>query len=194
MITPTANRTSDLVQLTAAAERARTLAAEASASASAAQAEAQLAAERIHAERDVRFVRWAVNRVAESGATEKDLATGVDVARLAFEASVSDGTPDFVSKYLTWSESAARLYHHRGHVMTLRGQLHHRRRDEYAAPDTARSTTDSRSSIPPFSDALARAVAMAAAARSGDVEDALQAELQAALRGDFPAAPDRRGG
>jgi len=190
--TSTATRPADLAQLTAAAEQARDQAAEASAKASAAMAEAQLAAENIHRETDLRFCRWAENRIAEAPATEKDLATGVDVARLAFDASVSGGTPDFVAKYLAWSTAAARLHHHRGHIMSVRGNLHHRRPNQHPAPDTARSTSDSRSSIPPFNDALARAVAMAAAARSGDVEDGLQNALQAALRGEDIPAPDRR--
>lgn len=194
-MTTTTTRTSDLAQLTAVAERAAASAAQASAAASAAYAEAQLAGERAAAEREDRFCRWASARVAESGATEKGLAAEVDDARLAFERAVAAGEPTFVSLYLGWSECAARLHHHRGHVLTLRGQLHLRRPDQHPAPDASRQTGgDSRTMIPTFADALDRAVAHAAAARSGDVEDGLQSELQSALRGEDPAAPDRRGG
>jgi len=194
MTTPTATRPADLAALNAAAERASAEAQKASAAASAAMAEAQLAAERIHAERDVRFVRWASARVAEAPATLASLAAEADAARLAFERAVAGGDADFVARYLDWATAAARLYHHRGHVLSLQGQLHLRRPAEYAAADGTRSTNDSRTTIPSFADALDRAVAHAAAARSGDVEDELQAALQAALRGEDPAAPDRRGG
>jgi len=193
-MTATSTAPDTLTQLNAAAELARDQAAQASAKASAAMAAAQLAAERIHRETDIRFVSWASARVAEAPATEKALAGAVDDARQSFEASVAAGEPTFVATYLTWSECAARLHHHRNHVMNVRGNLHLRRPTEHAAPDTSRSTNDSRTTIPSFADALGRAVAMAAAARSGDVEDELQNALQSALRGADPATPDRQGG
>jgi len=181
----TATRTSDLAKLTAAAERAQAQAAEASAVASAAHAEAELAAERIAIERDARFVRWASTIVAESDATLARLAGEVDVARKAFERAVAAGDPDFVARYLAWSESGAKLYHYRTHAANLRGHLHQHRPAEYPAQDGSRHVThDSRSTVPSFTDAMERATATAVAARSGDAEDELQTALEAALRGD----------
>jgi len=185
MSTTTTTRPSDLAALNAAAERASAEAQKASAAASAAMAEAQLAAERIHAERDVRFVRWASARVAEAPATEQRLAADVDAARQAFERAVAAGDSDFVAKYLTWATAGAALYHARTHYNNLRGHLHLRRPAEHPAHDAGRQVThDSRVMVPGFADALARAADHAVAARGGDVEDALQAELQAALRGE----------
>ena len=185
MSTPTATRPADLAKLTAAAEKARDQAAEASAKASAAMAEAQLADERITLERDHRFVAWASARVAESNATMTRLAGEVDTARLAFERAVAAGDPDFVARYLAWSESGATLYHYRTHAANLRGHLHQHRPAEYPAQDGSRHVThDSRSTVPTFTDAMERATATAVAARSGDAEDELQTALEAALRGD----------
>jgi len=194
MSTPTATKPADLAQLTAAAEKARDQAAEASAKASAAMAQAQLAAERIHAERDVRFVRWAEHRLGESNATLATLAAEVDTARLAFDASVADGDPAFVARYLDWATAGAALFHTRNHTNNLRNHLHRRRPDQHAAYDAGRSVNDSRTTIPSFAEALDRSVAHAAAARGGDVEDQLQRELESALRGEDPAAPDGRDG
>ncbi len=193
MTTPTATRPADLAQLNAAAERASAEAQKASVAASAAMAEAQLAAERIHRETDIRFVRWAEGRLAEAPATEQRLAGEVDHARQAFERAVAAGDADFVARYLSWATAGAALYHHRSHLMSVRGNLHFRRPDKHPAADTGRGVThDSRVSVPGFADALARAADHAVAARGGDVEDALQAELQAAIRGESPATPDRR--
>jgi len=187
--TSTATRPADLAALNAAAEKAAASAAQASAAASAAQAQAQLARERIAVETDHRFVSWASARVAEAPATEQRLAAEVDDARKAFEAAVAGGDADFVAKYLTWAEAGATLYHHRSHVMTLRGNLHLRRPTEHAAPDASRQTGhDTRTSTPGFADALARAADHAVAARAGDVEDALQNALQSALRGEVDDA------
>jgi len=99
-----------------------------------------------------------------------------------------------VALYLGWTEAAGRLYHERNFTNNLKGHLHHRRPEKHAALDASRGVThDSRSMIPDFPDALARAVSLAAAARSGDVEDQLQRELESALRGEDPVTPDRRG-
>jgi hypothetical protein len=180
-----ATRPADLAALTAAAERAQAQAAEASAVASAAYAEAELAAERIAVVQDARFVAWASAIVAESNETLARLAGEVDVARKAFERAVAAGDPDFIAKYLAWSESGAKLYHSRIHANNLRGHLHQRRPAEYPAQDGGRHVThDSRSTVPGFTDAMERATATAAAARSGDAEDELQTALEAALRGD----------
>jgi hypothetical protein len=185
MTATSTTKPTDLDQLTAAAERAGAEAQKASAAASAAHAEAQLAAERIRLEQDARFVRWAENRVTASGETGETLAAEVDAARLAFEHAVAAGDADFVARYLDWSTASAKLYYHRTHAVNLRGLLHQRRPDSHPAVDAGRSGGhDSRTSIPTFIDALARAVAAAAATRHGDMEDQLQAELQAALRGD----------
>jgi|GEM_PF-1974880 len=196
MIATPTTRTSngDLAQLTAAAEQARDQAAEASARASAAMAKAQLAAEKIAVEQDHRFVRWAETRVAESNETLKTLTSNVDAARKGFESSVAAGSPDFLSRFLDWSESGARLYHYRNHVANLNSHLHHRRPGEFPPHDASRSTSDSKTTIPSFADALARAADMASAARGGHVEDELQNALQSALRGEDPVTPDRRDG
>jgi len=196
MTTPTATRTSngDLAQLTIAAEKARDQAAEASAKASAAMAQAQLAAERIRLEQDQRFVSWASARVGEANATEKRLSSEVDDARRAFDVAVAAGDSAFVARFLDWAESGARLYHARSHHDNLRGHLHHCRPTEYPAYDASRSTNDSKTLVPGFADALARAAEHAVANRSADVADALQAQLEAALRGEDPAVPDRQGG
>jgi len=186
--TPTATRPADLAQLTAAAEQAAASAAEASAKASAAYAAAQLAGERARLEQDARFCRWASARLAASNATLARLAAEVDDARKAFERAVAAGDAAFVALYLDWATCAARLYHHRGHVLSLQGQLHLRKPAEYAAADGSRSTNDSRTTIPSFADALDRAVAHAVAARSGDAEDELQNALQNALRGEVDDA------
>jgi len=193
-MTTTSTATPDLATMLTQAERAQAEANAAAARAAAAQAKAQAVAGQIAAERDHRFVAWADARVAESGATEKRLANEVDTARLAFEASVAGGSVDFVATYLTWATAAAGLYHTRNHHNNLRNHLHRRRPDEHPAYDASRQVTDSRTTIPAFGDALARAVAQAAAGRGGDVEDGLQAELQAALRGEATPAPDRRDG
>ena len=113
------------------------------------------------------------------------LAGDVDAARKAFERAVAAGDPDFVARYLAWSESGAKLYHYRTHAANLRGHLHQHRPAEYPAQDGSRHVThDSRSTVPTFADALARAAEVAVAARSGDAEDELQTALEAALRGD----------
>ena len=188
MSVPTMTRPADLAQLTAAAERASAEAQKASAVASAAMAAAQLAAEKIHVERDHRFVRWAEGRLSESNATEKALAGEVDTARKAFECAVAAGEPTFVAAYLGWATAGAALYHARNHHNNLRGHLHHRRPDQHAAYDAGRSTNDSRTTIPSLADALGIAAAHAAAGRSGDVEDALQRQLESALRGEVDDA------
>ena len=194
MSTPTATRPADLAALNAAAERASAEAQKASAAASAAMAEAQLAAERIHRETDTRFVRWASARVGESNATLATLAAGVDHARRSFEVAVAAGDPAFVAKYLDWSEAAATLYHTRNHVNNLKSHLHHRRPSEYPAYDAGRSVNDSKTLVPAFADALGRAAEVAVAGRSGDAEDELQRQLEAALRGEDPAAPEGQDG
>jgi hypothetical protein len=195
-MTATSTATPDtLTTMLTQAERAQAEANAAAGRAAEAQAKAVAVGNQIAAERDTRFVAWATARLGESPATEKGLAGDVDAARQAFDAAVSGGEPTFVAKYLSWAEAAARLYHARTHAANLKGHLHHRRPAEHPAHDAGRQVThDSRTTVPSISDALARATAMASAARAGDAEDALQAELESALRGEDPATPDRRGG
>jgi len=195
-MTATSTATPDtLTTMLTAAETAQHEANAAAARAAEAQAKASAVAARIAAERDSRFVAWASARVTESAATLATLAGEVDGARRSFEAAVSAGEATFVARYLDWATAGATLYHHRNHVLTVRSNLHHRRPEEHAAPDASRQTGhDSRTSVPSFGDALDRAAAQASASRSGDAEDALQAELEAAIRGEDLPVPDRRGG
>ena len=185
-MTATSTAPDTLTTMLTQAEKAQAEANLAAARAAEAQAKAVAVGNQIAAERDARFCAWAAARLSEAPATEKVLAAAVDTARMAFEAAVAGGEANFVAKYLSWAESAARLYHGRTHAANLKGHLHHRRPAEHPAQDAGRGVThDSRTTVPSITDALARATAMASAARAGDAEDELQAELESALRGEI---------
>ena len=183
--TPTTTNPADLARLTASAQQAQALAAEASAKASAAQAAASAAAERIHIAQDAASCRWAEATIAAAPDEERRLIAATDAARVNFERGIAEGQPDFPSRYLEWSGAAGQLFHHRGFVQNLHGHLAHRRPQQHAAPDAGRSGGhDSRVTVPDFIDAVSRTVAHVAASRNGDYQDAMQAQLQAAMRGE----------
>jgi len=194
-MTATSTATPDLATMLTQVERAQAEANAAAARAAEAQAKAQAVAGQIAAERDTRFVAWAEATVAAAPDEERRLIAATDAARIAFERGIAEGEPDYPTKYLDWSDAGGKLFHHRQFLQNVRGNLAHRRPDEHAAPDASRHVShDSRVNVPPFVDALSRAVAQAVATRNGDHEDALQDTLSRALRGEDPAAPDRRDG
>jgi len=186
-MTATSTATPDtLTTMLTQAETAQREANAAAARAAEAQSKAQAVAGQIAAEREARFVRWAEATVLAAPAEERRLIAATDAARIAFERGIAEGEPDYPTKYLEWSDAAGKLFHHRQYIQNVRGNLAHRRPDEHAAPDASRSVThDSRVNVPPFVDALSRAVAHAVANRNGDHADSLQDTLRRALRGEI---------
>lgn len=185
-MTTTTTTPDTLTTMQTQAEKAQNEANAAAARAADAQAKAQAVANQIAAEQTNRFCLWAEATIAAADAEERRLIEAVDTSRVAFERSVAEGESDYPARYLAWADAAGKLYHHRRFIQTVHGNLAKRRPDEHAAPDASRHVThDSRVNVPPFVDALSRAVAQAVANLHGDHEDALQATLNRALRGEI---------
>lgn len=185
-MTATSTTTPDtLTTMQTQAEKAQHEANAAAARAADAQGKAQAVADQIAAERETRFCRWAEATIAAAPAEERRLIEAVDTSRVDFERSVAEGESDYPARYLAWADAAGKLYHHRRFIQTVHGNLANRR-PNHVAPDANRGVThDSRVTVPNFIDALDRATAQAVANRHGDHEDALQATLNRALRGEI---------
>lgn len=179
MSTATVN-TAALAQAREAAQEAASKAAQRAAEAQAKLDQAQAA---IDAQKQARVRAWAEDMVRRQRELEKDAERCIIDARAAFQAAIAAGDlGEALGHYYRWTEAV-------GAALGLQAQLS---RARYELSEDPNRVAEVSQRIRPgsFAEVLSNAVSHAASNRSRDVQDAAQAELDAALRGE--AVPDGR--
>ncbi len=178
---------SDTATLVDTHAKAQAVAEEAQARAAEASAELAAAEAAIDAERRARYLAWCESVVASRREAEQAAVQRIFAERAAFTDAVADGDlSTALQRFLDWSEAAgaqAGLWRKTTHALSQ------------VDPTAPMPELSYRHQPGSFVEELSKAVAAAAARRNADADDATQAEIAAAIRGEVviaaPEAPPR---
>jgi hypothetical protein len=177
--------TADTATLVEAQAKALAAAQQAQAVAAAASVKLAAAEAAIEAQRRTRYLDWCKHVVASRRDMEAAAIQRIFAARTAFTDSVAAGDLNTaLQRFLDWAEAGgaqAGLWRKTAHALSQ------------VDPSGHISELSYRHMPGSFVDELSRAVAQAAATRNADADDAAQAEIAAAIQGqvviDAPEAP-----